>query len=109
MTWLTALSRGWIIDRLTALSLLAAGILEGTCTYCISCTEQDWKMVMRWLTAWLTALSKSGIIDVLTAIAVLAAGILEGGDDMADRAVKKLDYRCTYCISCTGSRHTGRL
>ena len=30
MTWLTALSRGWIIDVhvLTALAVLAAGILE---------------------------------------------------------------------------------
>ena len=29
MTWLTALSRGWIINVLTALALVAAGILEG--------------------------------------------------------------------------------
>ena len=54
---------------------------------------------------WLTALSRGWIIN---ALALLAAGILEGGDDMADKAVKRLDYRCTYCISCTGSRYTGR-
>ena len=30
MTWLTALSRGWIINVLTALALLAADILEGS-------------------------------------------------------------------------------
>ena len=57
---------------------------------------------------WLTALSRDWIIAVLTALAVLAAGILECGDDMPDSTVKRLDYRCTYCISCTGSRHTGR-
>ena len=57
---------------------------------------------------WLTALSRGWIIDVFTALAVLAAGILDGGDDMADSAVKRLDYRCIYCISCTGSRYTGR-
>ena len=58
----------------------------------------------------LTALSRGWITDVLTALAVLAAGILEGGDDdMADSTVKRLDYKCTYCISFTGSRHTGRL
>ena len=55
---------------------------------------------------WLTAPSRGWITDVLTALAVLAAGILEG--DMADSAVKMLDYKCTYCISCTGSRHTRR-
>ena len=53
---------------------------------------------------WLTTLSRSWIINILTALAVLAAGILKGGDDMADSAVKRLDYRWTYCISCTGSR-----
>ena len=57
---------------------------------------------------WLTALSRGWIINALTALAELAAGILEGGDDMADSTVKRLDYRCTYCISCTGSRRTGR-
>ena len=57
---------------------------------------------------WLTALSRGWIIDVLTALAVLPPGILEDGDNMGDSAVKKLDYKCTYCISCTGSRHTGK-
>ena len=54
---------------------------------------------------WLTALSRSWIINILNALAVLAAGILEGGDDMADSAVKRLDYKC---ISFNGSRHTRR-
>ena len=63
-----------------------------------------WKVVM----TWLTALSRGWITDEFTALAVLAAGILEGGDDMVDSTFKMLDYRCTYCFSCTGSRHTGR-
>ena len=50
---------------------------------------------------WLIALSRGWIKDVLSALAILAAGIQKSGDDMVDSAVKRLDYRCTYCISCT--------
>ena len=84
ITWLTAMSRGCIIDVITALAVLAAGILE--------CGDD----------------MPDNAVNDCTALAVLAAGILEGGDDMADSTVKKLDYKYTYCISCTGSRHTGR-